>query len=120
MGKTSGLNNTGVMHAVHKFGQRPLCGRRDALMATEIAAFRQTGHQCKRCAARLAEMDARSSQKVAVTTIDITPTWVAVLPLYLAAITDGSPSAQDAARSELRRMAELADLYVASSKQTAA
>jgi hypothetical protein len=45
-------------------------------------------------------------------TIDLTPTWVAVLPLYLAALADGSPTAQSAARSELLRMAQLADMAV--------
>lgn len=44
------------------------------------------------------------------TTIDATPTWSAVLDLLLDAATSGSSSV---ARAELRRMAELADRYVA-------
>jgi len=51
-----------------------------------------------------------------VGTIDLTPSWSALLPLYLAAIKDGSDIAADAAQSELTRMARLADAYVALKK----
>ena len=43
-------------------------------------------------------------------TIDITPTWEAVLPLLLAAFEDGTPEGRRMAREELRRMASIADL----------
>lgn len=103
-----GSHNRGTWHAVHRFGQRTLCGNRRAIMACELAQFRDGREQCKRCAAKLAEMDARQAAKQ-VGTIDLTPTWSGVLPVYLAAICDGTPAAQAAARSELMRMAKLAD-----------
>jgi hypothetical protein len=49
--------------------------------------------------------------KVKVGTVDITPKWIAVLPVYIEAIQNGSPSARNAAVQELQRMATLADLY---------
>lgn len=51
----------------------------------------------------------------AIKTIDMTPTWESVLPIYLMAWTDGNAKGR-AAASELQRMARLADLYVASQK----
>ena len=48
-------------------------------------------------------------------TIDITPTWEAVLPVYIAAVKEDSIPAQQ----ELPRMAKLADAYVAAQKQQA-
>ena len=51
------------------------------------------------------------TEKTKIGTIDMTPTWVAVLPIMLAALTDGSPEAQRIAKEELKRMAELADAY---------
>lgn len=106
---TSNTKNTGVMHAVIKFGSKTLCGNRRAIMATEIAAFRESGHQCARCAAKLAEMDGRVDGRKIVGVIDLTPTWTAVLPVYLAALVDGSDKAKSAAREELYRMAAIAD-----------
>lgn len=120
MGATHGMNNQGIMHAVFAYGQKPLCGSRRALMATVIEKFRDDQKPCKRCASKLAEMDARAAKKAEAETkvfmIDMTPTWVGILPLYLAALVDGTPTAQSAAREELRRMAELADAYVAKAK----
>lgn len=106
--------NSGIWHAVFKFGQPTLCKSRRAVMACEIADFRDDRTKCKRCAAKLAEMDARAAAKAdaekrVVGTIDITPTWAAVLPVYLEAYCNGTPSAQSAARSELARMAAIAD-----------
>lgn len=50
-----------------------------------------------------------------VKTVDITPTWEAVLAILLAVIENPNarPSAKASARGELRRMAQLADRYVA-------
>lgn len=108
---TSNTNNTGIFHAVHKFGGATLCKRRNAIMAVEVAKFRtlDPSHQCKRCAAKLADMEQNGARKL-VGTIDPTPTWASALPLYLAAIVDGSASAKAAAREELTRMARLADI----------
>lgn len=49
-------------------------------------------------------------------TIDMTPSWAGVLPIYLMALHDGSLEAQRGAREELTRMAGLADAYVAIQK----
>lgn len=53
-----------------------------------------------------------NSTKKLVGYVDLTPTWQGLLPLYLTAFADGTPSAQSAARTELERMARLADAYV--------
>jgi hypothetical protein len=42
-------------------------------------------------------------------TIDMTPTWAAIAPVIAAALEDGTEAGKDAARTELRRMAQLAD-----------
>lgn len=50
-------------------------------------------------------------------TINITPTWAGVLPTLLVVFTDSTSNEDKAfALDELRRMARLADLYVASQK----
>jgi len=43
-------------------------------------------------------------------TIDMTPTWEGLLPLYLAAYSNGSFNGMKAAEEELTRMAKLADI----------
>lgn len=48
-------------------------------------------------------------------TIDITPTWRAVLPVYLAAHENGNFTGRKIALEELNRMAKLADEFVAQS-----
>lgn len=48
--------------------------------------------------------------------IDVTPTWRAILPMLLAAHGSESFNAIKEAEGELRRMADLADLYVKMSK----
>jgi len=52
-----------------------------------------------------------ADHKTLIGTIDLTPSWVGILPLLLAALQDGSDTAKTAAQAELRRMAQLADLY---------
>lgn len=42
--------------------------------------------------------------------VDLTPTWVGVLPVYLAAWIDGGATARQMAREELLHMARVADL----------
>jgi hypothetical protein len=50
-------------------------------------------------------------------TVDITPSWSGLLPGLILLITDGeTPEARKAGADELRRMARLADAYVASAK----
>lgn len=46
-----------------------------------------------------------------VETIDITPTWKAVLPIMTMALRDGTPKGQRLAVEELERMAECADRW---------
>lgn len=41
--------------------------------------------------------------------IDVTPTWVGILPTLRALIESGNRKARDAAWSEIRRMAEAVD-----------
>lgn len=58
------------------------------------------------------------TEKTLIGTIDCTPSWAGLLPLYLTAYTDGTHNAQSAARAELERMARLADLYLAEHTRT--
>jgi hypothetical protein len=51
--------------------------------------------------------------------IDCTPTWVGILPYYLTVLQDGNEKGKEIARKELKRMAEIADLYVAMQKAEA-
>lgn len=50
-------------------------------------------------------------------TIDATPTWEGILPLYIAGIESGSFEGIKNATEELYRMARQADLYVAAEKE---
>ena len=50
-------------------------------------------------------------------TIDMTPTWEGILPLYIAGIESGSFEGIKNATEELYRMARLADKYVAAEKE---
>jgi len=49
-------------------------------------------------------------------TVDATPTWEGILPLYIAGIESGTFEGIKNATEELYRMARLADLYVAAEK----
>lgn len=51
-------------------------------------------------------------------TIDITPTWVAILPILLAAIEDGTKEGRAIAKDELKRLASIADRQNEIMKQT--
>lgn len=46
-----------------------------------------------------------------VGTIDLTPTWEAILPILLAALEDGTDAGKKIAREELTRMAKAADAF---------
>lgn len=54
--------------------------------------------------------------KKPIGTIDITPTWRAILPILLAAYKDGTETGQRLAFEELQRMAMAADAYNLNSK----
>lgn len=70
-----------------------------------------------RLAAMLAKAEAAPAEEpkpapAAVRYIDATPTWAAILPALLAAVTDGTAEGQRIARAELARMARAADSAV--------
>lgn len=50
-------------------------------------------------------------------TIDITPTWVEILPALLTLLNSENPTAREVATSEMERMARLADLYTKMCKE---
>jgi hypothetical protein len=43
--------------------------------------------------------------------LELTPTWAAVLPILLAGVERGDQKAREAAKIELRRMADAADKW---------
>lgn len=50
-------------------------------------------------------------QPLKARTIDITPTWRGLLPVFLALIESGTAEGRKTAREELQRMAEAADKF---------
>lgn len=50
-------------------------------------------------------------------TIDCTPTWEGIAPLYLEFVQTGNATQRDIARSELMKMAKAADKWNAHCKQ---
>lgn len=52
------------------------------------------------------------------TTIDITPTWIGILPALIALIENGNREGRDIAVEELQKLAAYADDCNARSKQT--
>ena len=49
-------------------------------------------------------------------TIDITPTWAAIIRIYIEALEHGDQKGREAARIEIQRLATIADTYVAMTK----
>lgn len=49
--------------------------------------------------------------KTKIGTIDLTPTWRALLPVFLLALEEGTEEGKQIAREELGRMADAADGY---------
>lgn len=80
---------------------------------SDICAAYETGKAMFRTGLNPATVEPEAAP---VRTIDMTPTWAAILPALLAAVTDGTPTGQAIARKELARMAEIADSYVAAQK----
>lgn len=58
---------------------------------------------------------ADQTEAVAPQVIDLTPTWAAVLPIFLTALEYGTAEGQKSAKLELMRMAHLADMQVQAS-----
>lgn len=56
------------------------------------------------------------NEKTQIGVVDLTPTWSAILPILLEAAHTPDNKGREAAMIELKRMAEIADLYVASQK----
>lgn len=54
--------------------------------------------------------------KETVEYIDLTPTWSEILPTLLLIYTDATAEGRAGALTELKRMAEIADAYVAEQK----
>ncbi|CAB4198812.1 hypothetical protein UFOVP1324_39 [uncultured Caudovirales phage] len=52
------------------------------------------------------------SGKRLIGTVDCAPTWASILPVLMAALEYGTPAGKSMARTELERMAKLADAYV--------
>ncbi len=57
------VNNQGIMHLAGVKGGEPVCRNRRAHMSTTEDCFRQEPKQCKRCAAKLAQRDAKKAAK---------------------------------------------------------
>jgi hypothetical protein len=53
-------------------------------------------------------------------TVDLAPTWEALLPAFLAVLADGTEEGKRIAREELRRMAQAADFWNARCAQVGA
>lgn len=49
-------------------------------------------------------------------TIDLTPSWRSLIPAFIAALQDGTPTGQAIARDELYRLADFADAHIAEQK----
>jgi hypothetical protein len=55
-------------------------------------------------------------EKTKIGTIDLTPTWEAVLLILIETLETGSEVGKNIAKEELLRMARLADMYVVEAK----
>lgn len=54
------MANQGIIHARRSdWSSKTMCGTPRAIMAAPVAEFRTWDRQCVRCAAKVAEMDAR-------------------------------------------------------------
>ena len=62
-------------------------------------------------------MKAKKLKMQILRTIDLTPTWEGILPIYLRVLMQGTTEGKTIACDELLRMARLADKYVASQKK---
>lgn len=56
------------------------------------------------------------AEKTVVEYIDLTPTWQAMLPVYINILENGNNEGKRVAREELARMAKAADAYNESKK----
>lgn len=60
------MANQGIMHAAHQTGGGALCKTRRSIMSVSIAEFRtMKWTPCKRCAAKVAKMDAVKAKNAA-------------------------------------------------------
>ena len=56
-------------------------------------------------------------EKTGVRTVDVTPTWSGLIPVFRVIVEDGTTEAGEAIWKEITRMAELADAYAAARKE---
>lgn len=56
------------------------------------------------------------TKKTCIGTLDLTPTWVGVLPTLLMVLREGNAEGIKLVEDELKRMASLADRFVATTK----
>jgi hypothetical protein len=49
--------------------------------------------------------------------VDITPTWAGVIGIYIAFLENGNAAQKESARTEIRRMATIADAYNAMQRE---
>jgi hypothetical protein len=49
--------------------------------------------------------------RLQVAVIDVTPKWAEVIEIYMTLLENGNADQQETARSEIRRMATIADAY---------
>lgn len=56
-------------------------------------------------------------EKRFVGTIDLTPSWRSLIPMFIAAMQDGTPTGRAMARDELYRLADFADAHLAALKE---
>ena len=68
------------------------------------------------------QADMLDSDKRRIGTVDLTPTWAGVINVYIGVLENPSarPEAREAARSEIRRMATIADGFTAIQEQLSA
>ena len=56
------------------------------------------------------------NDQTVIKTIDVTPTWESIVEVLMLALTNGTENGREIAREELRRMAKIADKFVAIQK----
>lgn len=60
------MANQGIMHAAHRAGGDSFCKTRRSIMSVSVAEFRTMNWTpCKRCAAKIAKLDAKAAAKAA-------------------------------------------------------
>lgn len=85
---------------------------RDVLLSTIV----QRGGNAAKVQAAFSDLF-NWAPKVKVGTIDLTPTWVSLIPYFVAAIENGTDEGRRIAIDELKRLAAFADAKIAEDKK---